>query len=102
VNALEPSTEGARRRLYDRARSAMISKLEAAVPPFDCADVAMAKVAFESAVARVDADAVEGLALFRRVAFRWDYCCWPTEFSWIVTSKMNGLRRGSPSGVPTN
>jgi hypothetical protein len=32
------------------------------VPPFDFADVAMAKVAFESAVARVEADAVEGKA----------------------------------------
>jgi hypothetical protein len=37
----------------------MTSKLEAATPPFPGADVAAAKIAFESAVARVEAEAVE-------------------------------------------
>jgi hypothetical protein len=59
VGALDPSTAGTRRQLYDRARSAMISKLEAAMPPFDGADVAAVKIAFEAAVARVEADAVQ-------------------------------------------
>ena len=58
VSALEPNTADARGRLYDRARSAMISKLEAAAPPFPGADVAAAKIAFETAVARVEAEAV--------------------------------------------
>jgi hypothetical protein len=58
VGALDPSTADARGQLYDRARSAMISKLEGAVPPFDGADVAAARIAFESAVARVEAEAV--------------------------------------------
>jgi hypothetical protein len=59
VSALDPSTADTRGQLYDRARSAMTSKLEAATPPFPGADVAAAKIAFESAVARVEADALE-------------------------------------------
>jgi hypothetical protein len=59
VRVLDQSTADTRGPLYDRARSAMISKLEAASPPFPGADVAAAKIAFESAVARVEAEAVE-------------------------------------------
>jgi hypothetical protein len=59
VSALDPGTANARGQLYDRARSAMTSKLEGATPPFPGADVAAAKIAFESAVARVEADALE-------------------------------------------
>ena len=58
VSALEPNTPSTRRELYDRARSAMISKLEAAMPPFDGADIAAAKINFESAVARLEAEVV--------------------------------------------
>jgi hypothetical protein len=59
VGALEPNTAMARRQLYDRGRSAMVSKLQAAMPPFPGADIAAAKIAFESAVARVEAEALE-------------------------------------------
>ncbi len=59
VGALDPNTMDTRGKLYDRARSAMTSKLEAATPPFPGADVAAAKIAFESAVARVEAEAME-------------------------------------------
>jgi hypothetical protein len=59
VSTLDANTATARRQLYDRARSAMISKLEAAMPPFSGAAVAAAKIAFESAVVRVEAEAVE-------------------------------------------
>jgi hypothetical protein len=45
--------------IYDRARSAMISTLEAVMPPSPGADIAAARIAFESAVARVEADAVQ-------------------------------------------
>jgi hypothetical protein len=58
VDALDPNTGGARRQLYDRARAAMIAKIERAMPPFDGADVAAAKVALESAIAKVEAEAV--------------------------------------------
>jgi hypothetical protein len=59
VSALEPNTAAARRQLYERARSAMISEIEKATPPFDGADVAGARIDFESAVVRVEADAVQ-------------------------------------------
>jgi hypothetical protein len=59
IGALDPSTADTRGKLYDRARSAMISKLETATPPFPGADIAAAKIAFESAVARVEAEAME-------------------------------------------
>jgi hypothetical protein len=36
----------------------MISKLEAAMPPFDGVDIAAAKINFESAVARLEAEVV--------------------------------------------
>jgi hypothetical protein len=62
VRVLDQSTADTRGQLYDRARSAMTAKLEAAAPPFPGADVAAAKIAFESAVARVEAEAMEGEA----------------------------------------
>jgi hypothetical protein len=59
VGALDPNTMDTRGQLYDRARSAMTTKLETATPPFSGADIAAAKIAFESAVARVEAEAME-------------------------------------------
>jgi hypothetical protein len=59
IGALEPNTATARRQLYDRARAVMISTLETAKPPFAGAEVAAAKIAFESAVVRVEAAAVQ-------------------------------------------
>jgi hypothetical protein len=38
VEALDPNTAAARQQLYDRARAAIIAKLERAMPPFDGAD----------------------------------------------------------------
>ena len=58
VDALDPNTGAARRQLYERARAAMIAKLERAMPPFHGSEVAAAKVALESAIAKVEAEAV--------------------------------------------
>jgi hypothetical protein len=55
VDALDPNTGVARRQLYERARAAMIAKIERAMPPFPGSEVAAAKVA---AIAKVEADAV--------------------------------------------
>ena len=56
VDALDPNTGTARQQIYERARAAMIAKLERAMPPFHGADVAAAKVALESAIAKVEAE----------------------------------------------
>jgi hypothetical protein len=58
VDGLDPNTRAARQTLYDRARAAMFAKIERAMPPFDGADVAAAKVALESAIAKIEAEAV--------------------------------------------
>jgi len=57
VDALDPNTAAARAQLYERARSAMMSKLEgdAAIPK---SAVAAARIALESAIARVEAAAI--------------------------------------------
>jgi hypothetical protein len=57
VEALDPNTATARQQLYERARSAMIAKLEgdAAIPG---SAVAAAKIALESAIVRVEAEVV--------------------------------------------
>jgi hypothetical protein len=51
VDALDPNTGTALRQLYQRARVAIVAKMEKAMPPFHGSDVAAAKVALESAIA---------------------------------------------------
>jgi hypothetical protein len=57
VEALDPNTALARHQLSERARAAMISKLEgdAAIPG---SAVAAARIALESGIARVEAEAI--------------------------------------------
>jgi hypothetical protein len=57
VNALNPNTRMARQHLYERARSALIAEMESAFPPFHGSEVAAAKMALESAIEKVEADA---------------------------------------------
>jgi hypothetical protein len=57
VNALDPNTRRTRQHLYDRARSAVIAEMESAFPPFHGSEVAAAKMALESAIEKVEADA---------------------------------------------
>jgi hypothetical protein len=58
VSGLEPNTGKARKQLYDRARSAVISEMERAYPPFHGSEVADAKQALENAIEMVEAEAV--------------------------------------------
>jgi hypothetical protein len=57
VNALNPNTRRARQHLYERARSALIAEMESTFPPFHGSEVAAAKMALESAIEKVEADA---------------------------------------------
>ena len=58
VSVLEPNTGRARQQLYDRARSAVITEMERAYPPFHGSEVAAAKQALENAIEMVEAEAV--------------------------------------------
>jgi hypothetical protein len=57
VRGLDPNTQAARRRLYERARSALISEMESADPPIPRSEIIDAQVALDTAIAQVEADA---------------------------------------------
>jgi hypothetical protein len=50
VGALDLNTEKARRRLYDRARAALLSEMHSAYPRFHRSEIAAAKMALEMAI----------------------------------------------------
>jgi hypothetical protein len=57
VRGLDPNTPAARRRLYERARSALISEMESADPPIPRSEIIIAQVALDTAIAQVEAAA---------------------------------------------
>ena len=57
VRGLDPNIPAARRRLYERARSALISQMESADPPIPRSEIIVAQVALDTAIAQVEADA---------------------------------------------
>src|ERR1700681_3591381 len=58
VRALDLNTEKARRRLYERARAALRSKMHSAYPPFHRSEIAAAEMALEMVMEAVEAEAV--------------------------------------------
>jgi hypothetical protein len=58
VSALDLNTERARRRLYERARVALRSKMHSAYPPFHRSQIAAAEMSLEMAIEAVEAEAV--------------------------------------------
>jgi hypothetical protein len=58
VSALDLNTEKARRRLYERARAALRSKMHSAYPPFHQSEIAAAEMSLEMAIEAVEAEAV--------------------------------------------
>ena len=57
VRALGPNTPTARRRLYDRARSALLSEMQKARPPIAQSEIMAARMALDTAIGQVEADA---------------------------------------------
>jgi hypothetical protein len=57
VRGLDPNTPAARRRLYWRARSALVSEMQNACPPFARSEIVGAQVALDTAFRQVEADA---------------------------------------------
>jgi hypothetical protein len=58
VSALDLNTEKARRRLYERARTAFRSRMHSAYPPFHRSEIAAEEMALEMAIEAVEAEAV--------------------------------------------
>jgi hypothetical protein len=58
VNALDLNTEKARRRLYERARTALRSRMHGVYPPFHRSEIAAAELSLEMAIEAVEAETV--------------------------------------------
>jgi len=58
VSALDLNTEKARRRLYERARAALRSKMHSTYPPFHRSEIAAEEMSLEMAIEAVEAEAV--------------------------------------------
>jgi hypothetical protein len=58
VGALDLNTEKARSRLYERARTALRSRMHGAYPPFHRSEIAAAELSLEMAIEAVEAEAV--------------------------------------------
>ncbi len=57
VRGLDPNTPAARRRLYWRARSALVSEMQNTHPPIARSKIVEAQVALDTAIGQVEADA---------------------------------------------
>jgi hypothetical protein len=57
IRSLDPNTPAARRRLYDRARSALLSEMQKAYPPIARSEILGAQMALDTAIGQVEADA---------------------------------------------
>ena len=57
VEGLEKSTGEARRSLYERARTALVTQLRAVDPPLSESDITKERLALEDAIRRVEAEA---------------------------------------------
>lgn len=57
VGMLDGSTGDARRRLYERARRALLAEMNRAYPPLDQSDILTAQTSLELAIREVEADA---------------------------------------------
>src|SRR5882757_9101838 len=57
VDGLEPNTGAARRRLYDRARVALVAEMRSARNALDESDIVAAQRSLEEAIGQIEADA---------------------------------------------
>jgi len=54
VSTLDPNTGEARRRLYGRARAALLSEIRRAYPPLDQSDIMATRKSLEEAIGKVE------------------------------------------------
>ena len=55
IRGLESNTSAARRRLYDRARSALLSEMQNAYPPIPRSEIIIAQMALDTAIEQIEA-----------------------------------------------
>jgi hypothetical protein len=58
VGTLDRNTREARRRLYERARMALLSKMHTAEPPISRSAIMAAQMCLEAAIEKVEAEAL--------------------------------------------
>jgi hypothetical protein len=68
VSALDKNTESARRKLYERARAALITGMRRAVPALNQSDILVARISLEEAIGKVEAEARRGHLAHRPIA----------------------------------
>jgi hypothetical protein len=59
IRDLDPNIPAARRRLYDRARSALVSEMQNAYPPIPRSEIIIAQMALDAAIEQVEAEVLE-------------------------------------------
>jgi hypothetical protein len=57
VSRLDPNTPAARRKLYDRACSALLSGMQKAYPPITRSEIMVAQMALDTAIGQLEAEA---------------------------------------------
>jgi hypothetical protein len=57
VCSLDPNTPAARRRVYDRARSALLAEMQKACPPIVRSEIMVAQMGLDTAIGQVEAEA---------------------------------------------
>jgi hypothetical protein len=72
VEGLGKSTGEARRGLYERARSALVTQLRAVDPPLSESDITRERLALEEAIRKVEADAARKARLEARTESRFE------------------------------
>jgi hypothetical protein len=63
VRALEPNTGEARRRLYDRARGALLGEMRSVELAMDQSDILTARMSLEAAITKVEAEVLHAEAV---------------------------------------
>src|SRR5580658_520009 len=72
VEGLGKSTGEARRGLYERARSALVTQLRSVDPPLSESDITRERLALEEAIRKVEADAARKARLEARTESRFE------------------------------
>ena len=103
VSRLDPNTPAARRKLYDRACSALLSGMQKAYPPITRSEIMVAQMALDTAIGQVEADAC--LAALERAVKQVGESARPCPYDQPNSIESRGLiptRVSELHGLPAN